>query len=160
MVDRNTPWEGGLVAVNSFGFGGANAHVILESEPGGGAARPPARYPAPRLLLASGRTEDAVRALTALAAQHRTDAGLHALLDAVHRHNIPGHSHRGFVVLSEPPVEECIVSTAPGCSRAREPRRSLCVTAHDCLYAGNGERRASARVVRVLGHGLAVARHG
>lgn len=107
VVDRNTEWDGGLVAINSFGFGGANAHVIFESEPGGGAARTPARYAVPRVVLASGRTEDAVRELTGLAAQHARDAGLHALLDAVHRHNIPGHSHRGFAVLTDPPIEEC-----------------------------------------------------
>ncbi|XP_049706557.2 fatty acid synthase [Helicoverpa armigera] len=107
VVDRNTEWDGGLVAINSFGFGGANAHVIFESEPGGGAARTPARYAVPRVVLASGRTEEAVRELTGLAAQHARDAGLHALLDAVHRHNIPGHSHRGFAVLTDPPIEEC-----------------------------------------------------
>ncbi|CAH0584002.1 unnamed protein product [Chrysodeixis includens] len=107
VVDRNMPWEGGLVAVNSFGFGGANAHVIFESEAGGGKSRARAAYPVPRVVLGSGRTEDAARALTALAATHRDDAGLHALLDAVHRYNIPGHSHRAFAVLSDPPVEEC-----------------------------------------------------
>lgn len=110
MVDRNTPWDGGLVAINSFGFGGANAHVILESEPGGGS---PARYSAPRLVLASGRTEEAVAALTSLAVRNPDNADLHALLDAVHRYNIPGHTQRGFAVLTDPPVEECIVSISP-----------------------------------------------
>lgn len=124
------PWEGGLVAINSFGFGGANAHVIFESEPGGGAARTPAKYAAPRVVLASGRTEEAVRELTALAAAHRDDAGLHALMDAVHRHNIPGHSHRGFAVLTDPPIEECIVSVhraACGALPSSSANR-LCVT--------------------------------
>lgn len=110
VVDRNTPWEGGLVAVNSFGFGGANAHVIFESEAGGGAKRARAAYAVPRVVLGSGRTEEAARALTTLAAQHRDDAGLHALLDAVHRYNIPGHSHRAFAVLTDTPMEECAVS--------------------------------------------------
>ncbi|XP_022830419.1 fatty acid synthase [Spodoptera litura] len=106
VVDRNTEWDGGLVAINSFGFGGANAHVILESEPRGAARAARARG-LPRVMLASGRTEEAVAALTELAARHRDDAALHALLDAVHRHNIPGHSHRGFAVLSDPPLHEC-----------------------------------------------------
>ncbi|KAH9630195.1 hypothetical protein HF086_010701 [Spodoptera exigua] len=106
VVDRNTQWDGGLVAINSFGFGGANAHVILESEPSS-KTRAPARSAVPRVVLASGRTEDAVAELTGLAVQHRDDAALHALLDAVHRHNIPGHSHRGFAVLTDPPIQEC-----------------------------------------------------
>lgn len=27
VVDTNTPWNGGIIGLNSFGFGGANAHV-------------------------------------------------------------------------------------------------------------------------------------
>ncbi|CAH2091553.1 unnamed protein product [Euphydryas editha] len=104
VVDRNTPFEGGLVAVNSFGFGGANAHVILESERSGRPA--PAAYAVPRLVLASGRTEDAARELLALAAEHPRDAELHALLDAVHARHVPGHTFRGFRLLADPPVEE------------------------------------------------------
>ncbi|KAJ0178566.1 hypothetical protein K1T71_006389 [Dendrolimus kikuchii] len=104
VVDRNTEWEGGLVAVNSFGFGGANAHLILESE--SGARRTHAPYAAPRLLLASGRTDEAVRALLAHAADHPADRDLHALLDAVHAHNIPGHPRRGYAVLGDRPLTE------------------------------------------------------
>lgn len=98
VVDHNTPWQGGLVAVNSLGFGGANAHAILQSQ--GGERPPPASYPAPRLVLASGRTEAAVQRLLRLAADHPRDAELHALLDAVHTRAISGHSHRGFMVLN------------------------------------------------------------
>lgn len=109
VVDKNTPWSGGLVAVNSFGFGGANAHVILESQAGARPAR--AQYAVPRLVLASGRTDEACRALLQHAAAHAQDAELHALLDAVHAHNIPGHVRRGYALLAtDPPVEEIIVS--------------------------------------------------
>ncbi|KAG7154441.1 Fatty acid synthase-like [Homarus americanus] len=31
VVSENTPWSGGFAAVNSFGFGGANVHVLLQS---------------------------------------------------------------------------------------------------------------------------------
>ena len=30
VVDKNMEWNRGIVGVNSFGFGGANAHVILK----------------------------------------------------------------------------------------------------------------------------------
>ncbi|XP_061715319.1 fatty acid synthase-like isoform X2 [Cydia pomonella] len=110
MVVENTPWQGGLVAVNSFGFGGANAHMILEG--GFGDRPPPAEYPAPRLVLASGRTDEAVKQLLQLAALHPRDSELHALLDTVHARAIPGHPRRGYVVLNPecdaPPVLEVL----------------------------------------------------
>ncbi|KAI8423485.1 hypothetical protein MSG28_012601 [Choristoneura fumiferana] len=109
VVDRNTPWQGGLVAINSLGFGGANAHVILESQ--GGERPPPASYPAPRLVLASGRTEAAVMRLLKLAADHPRDAELHALLDAVHARAIPRHSHRGFTVLTKERIASPVTET-------------------------------------------------
>lgn len=31
VVNKNTPWAGGFAAINSFGFGGANVHVLLRS---------------------------------------------------------------------------------------------------------------------------------
>ncbi|KAI8423490.1 hypothetical protein MSG28_012604, partial [Choristoneura fumiferana] len=109
VVDRNTPWQGGLVAVNSFGFGGANAHVILESQ--GGERPPPASYPAPRLVLASGRTEAAVERLLRLAVDHPRDAELHALLDAVHARAIPRHIYRGYSVLNPEHDEPSVLET-------------------------------------------------
>lgn len=44
MVSKNTPWPGGYAAVNSFGFGGANVHVLLRSPS-------PALTPLPRGVL-------------------------------------------------------------------------------------------------------------
>jgi fatty acid synthase len=60
VVTENLPWSGGLVGVNSFGFGGANAHILLqwhEKEKVNGGA--PTDH-IPRLVVASGRTEEAV----------------------------------------------------------------------------------------------------
>ena len=35
VVTEPTQWNGGYTAINSFGFGGANVHVILNSNKGG-----------------------------------------------------------------------------------------------------------------------------
>jgi hypothetical protein len=52
------PWNGGLAAINSFGFGGANAHVVLRSNPKPKA--PAIQDNVPRLVTVSGRSEEAV----------------------------------------------------------------------------------------------------
>lgn len=112
VVDKNTPWKGGLIAVNSFGFGGANAHVVLESEAAVEGGVGPVRYnpEIPRLVLASGRTDEAVEAMLRKARDHPHDGHLHALMDAVHAQNLPGHSHRGYVLLADEPHQEIAVS--------------------------------------------------
>ncbi|GAB6031065.1 hypothetical protein CHUAL_007876 [Chamberlinius hualienensis] len=33
VVDKNTAWNGGIVGINNFGWGGANAHLVLRSNP-------------------------------------------------------------------------------------------------------------------------------
>lgn len=60
VVTEKTPWDGGMVGINSFGFGGANCHVLLKwnekQKVNGGAPLDDI----PRIVPASGRTEDAV----------------------------------------------------------------------------------------------------
>ena len=33
VVSDHTPWDGGYVGINSFGFGGSNVHSLLKSKP-------------------------------------------------------------------------------------------------------------------------------
>lgn len=97
VVSKAQPWKGGLVAVNSFGFGGANAHVILQSNP-----KPKTKWPAPsipRVVGVSGRTEEAVNELLDLSEKHKNDEEFMALLDHIHEMNITGHGYRGYAVL-------------------------------------------------------------
>jgi fatty acid synthase, animal type len=64
VVSEPTPWKGGLAGVNSFGFGGANAHGLLRShdcpKPDKDAAEVDGQ---PRLIITSGRTEEAVETI-------------------------------------------------------------------------------------------------
>lgn len=58
VVDENTPWDGGLFAVSSFGFGGSNVHTVLR---GTGKERSQSLYskPSPKNTgLLNGRREE------------------------------------------------------------------------------------------------------
>ncbi|KAG0433950.1 hypothetical protein HPB47_019456 [Ixodes persulcatus] len=61
VVDRHTPFPGGLVGVNSIGLGGANVHAILEANPGPHVDSFPLEKPQlPRLVLLAGRTQESL----------------------------------------------------------------------------------------------------
>jgi hypothetical protein len=60
VVTEPTPLEGEYVGVNSFGFGGANVHMILKSNPKSKVNNGAPTDHLPRLVAISGRTEEAV----------------------------------------------------------------------------------------------------
>ncbi|XP_050301861.1 fatty acid synthase [Anthonomus grandis grandis] len=104
VVSKNEPWNGGIVGVNSFGFGGANAHIVLKSNP-----KPKQKWPlgpVPRVVGVSGRTEEAVKNFLKHAHENREDEEFLALVDQVHCKNINGHFYRGYSVLTDEPLEE------------------------------------------------------
>ncbi|KAL6430378.1 hypothetical protein ACFW04_007806 [Cataglyphis niger] len=60
VVTDSTPWEGGYVGINSFGFGGANCHIILKSNPKKKINNGAPSDDLPRLVVVSGRNEKSV----------------------------------------------------------------------------------------------------
>ncbi|XP_030383066.1 fatty acid synthase [Scaptodrosophila lebanonensis] len=98
VVDKNLPWNGGIIGLNSFGFGGANAHVILKSNPKPKAITP--RDGAPKLVIASGRTFEAVQQLVESATEHADDDEYLQLINDIHSKPIPLHYFRGYGVVS------------------------------------------------------------
>jgi fatty acid synthase len=59
-VTEKHPWIGCLASVNSFGIGGANAHILLQRNEKEKVNSGAPVDPIPRLVAASGRTEKAV----------------------------------------------------------------------------------------------------
>lgn len=55
-----TKWNGGLSSLNNFGIGGANGHVLLDSNHKMKINNGSPDDDLPRLVLVSGRTEEAV----------------------------------------------------------------------------------------------------
>lgn len=97
VVDRNMEWNGGIIGLNSFGFGGANAHVILKSNP-----KPKsigAISEIPRLVACSGRTEEAVELLLNEIEKNRNDEEFLGLINEIHEKIIPMHYFRGYAVM-------------------------------------------------------------
>nr|XP_018912187.1 PREDICTED: fatty acid synthase-like [Bemisia tabaci] len=105
VVDKPLTWDGGLVAVNSFGFGGANAHVILRSKE---TSKPvPIRDTLPRIVAVSGRTEEAVLfQLAEIEKLPRNDEFI-GLIHGLYKKTMHNHDYRGYTVLeSYPPMRE------------------------------------------------------
>nr|QNL15121.1 fatty acid synthase 1 [Meteorus pulchricornis] len=98
VVDKSTKWKGGLVAINSFGFGGANAHVILRSNPKP-KIPPVLNVQVPKLIAVSGRTQAACELLLDKAKECQTDDEFIALIHNIQRFNTVGHNFRGFRLL-------------------------------------------------------------
>ncbi|XP_053695707.1 fatty acid synthase-like [Sabethes cyaneus] len=114
VVTEITPLSGPLVAINSFGFGGANAHALLcqnlkEKNNLG--------LPAddlPRLVVWSGRTREAVETMLRAITQRPLDTEFLALLYNIQKQATPGHRYRGYGIYrkngSKPAIlqESCI----------------------------------------------------
>lgn len=103
VVDKNLPWQGGIVGLNSFGFGGANAHVVLKSHTKSKAPKSSGngleQKQSLRLVICSGRTEEAVQQLLKVATDQSNDRELLTLINDIHSHTIPLHPFRGYAVL-------------------------------------------------------------
>ncbi|XP_042639485.1 fatty acid synthase [Orycteropus afer afer] len=97
VVDRPLPVGGGIVGISSFGFGGANVHVLLQPN-----ARPP-HAPAPpalpQLLRASGRSPEAVQNLLEQGQRHSQDLAFLSLLNDIAGTPASAMPFRGYTVL-------------------------------------------------------------
>ncbi|XP_050353705.1 fatty acid synthase-like [Nymphalis io] len=105
VVTEKQPWGSGLAGINSFGFGGANAHVLLKniarSKVNGGLPSDDL----PRLVCVSGRTESAVAKILDDLESKTVDVELVGLLHAIHDENISGHGVRGYTLLGSTPTK-------------------------------------------------------
>ncbi|KAI4493375.1 hypothetical protein M0802_009435 [Mischocyttarus mexicanus] len=107
VVDKPLPWKGGLVGLNSFGFGGANAHIVLRSNPKPKLS-PVLETKLPKLVIASARTEEAVDFMLNTIKEYEQDDEFISLIHDIHADNIPGHSVRGFEILGNSNIRDVI----------------------------------------------------
>lgn len=60
VVTGETPFPGGYIGVNSFGFGGSNTHVILRAPEPQKALEAPKQPDIPKVFFYSGRIKEGV----------------------------------------------------------------------------------------------------
>ena len=101
VVDRNTPMTGNIVGLNSFGFGGANGHVILKSNSKLKSTKKPNDTTIPHLVVFSGRTNEAIDLLLDEIEKNKTDDEFLGLINQIHARNIPMHDYRGYAIVGE-----------------------------------------------------------
>ncbi|XP_039450932.1 fatty acid synthase-like [Culex pipiens pallens] len=110
VITDSTPLDGPMIAINSFGFGGANAHALLHSncktKLRGGAPQDAL----PRLVTWSGRTTEAVKTIFDEVARHPMDTEFLALLNNIQTEPIRKFQYRGFRVYS---VNDCTFYESP-----------------------------------------------
>ncbi|XP_077520061.1 fatty acid synthase-like [Amblyomma americanum] len=101
VVANCTPFNGGMVGLNSFGIGGSGAHVILESNLEPRVECAPRESPAlPRLILMCGRSQESLmNTLDRMEAEGPYPDAAYALLNRVGQPSIQRFPYRGFVVV-------------------------------------------------------------
>ncbi|XP_058122318.1 fatty acid synthase-like [Anopheles ziemanni] len=100
VVDNPTPLGGPLVAVNSFGFGGANCHALLHAST---KRKAPINIPSddlPRLVVWSGRTVDAVDYFLDGLGRQKFNTELYALTHNIQRKALAKMTARGYAIFA------------------------------------------------------------
>ncbi|XP_059048171.1 fatty acid synthase-like [Achroia grisella] len=105
VVTEKQPWSRGMSGINSFGFGGANAHVLLKNIAPQKVNNGLPTDDLPRLVCASGRTESGIARIFDDLESRTVDIEEVRLFHAIHDRNIEGHQFRGFTLLESKPTK-------------------------------------------------------
>ncbi|KAL2077918.1 hypothetical protein ACEWY4_025603 [Coilia grayii] len=101
VVTKPIPTSGGIVGINSFGFGGSNVHVILQPQTlkvSASSEINPQSTQLPKLVQVCGRTEDAVKELLLQVKNHTDDHSFLSLLNEVSGMPTSTMPHRGYAL--------------------------------------------------------------
>ncbi|XP_073462807.1 fatty acid synthase [Aquarana catesbeiana] len=114
VVSKPIPVKGGIVGINSFGFGGSNVHVILRPNKKK-LSSTEASLPLPRLVQVCGRTQEAVEALIEKSRNLASDASLVNLLNSISGIPPSAMPYRGYTLVgTESDVKEIQQSQTTG----------------------------------------------
>uniref|UniRef100_A0A670XYR8 Fatty acid synthase n=1 Tax=Pseudonaja textilis TaxID=8673 RepID=A0A670XYR8_PSETE len=113
VVTKPTPIKGPLAGINSFGFGGSNAHVILRANRD--KSPPPEAPNLPRLLQFCGRTQEAVETLMEQSYKMQEHAAYLSMLNDISGISVSSMPYRGYTLIgSESDIKEVQMAQASG----------------------------------------------
>lgn len=104
VCTETTDLKGNLVAINSFGFGGANAHILLRQHKKRKINFGMPMDNIPRIVNWSSRTEKGVSEFFDAIASERLDAELLGLIQSTQSNDIAGYLYRGYSLLENNPT--------------------------------------------------------
>lgn len=94
-----TKLEGKLVGINSFGFGGANAHALFRGNPKDKVNNGAPDDELPRLVTWAGRTEESITVTFDRLSSTPLDAEFVGLLHNIQQEETAGYIFRGYTIL-------------------------------------------------------------
>uniref|UniRef100_T1E5R8 Fatty acid synthase n=1 Tax=Crotalus horridus TaxID=35024 RepID=T1E5R8_CROHD len=113
VVTKPTPIKGHLAGINSFGFGGSNAHVILRANRN--KSLPPEAPNLPRLLQFCGRTQEAVETLIEQSCKMQEHTAYLSMLNDISGVSVSSMPYRGYTLIgSESDIKEVQIAQASG----------------------------------------------
>lgn len=122
VCTETTPLPGNLAAINSFGFGGANAHVLLSRHDKEKTIDAASNDNLPRLLLWSGRTEEAVNVVLNDIESRPLDFEYIALMQNIQKYEVQANLYRGFGIYEKTSDNaKCLSRTAQIFNSGKRP---------------------------------------
>ncbi|XP_029725313.1 fatty acid synthase [Aedes albopictus] len=112
VVADAIPLPGPLVGINSFGFGGANAHALLCRNLKEKTNRGLPDDDLPRLVTWSGRTRESIECMLQDIGQRPLDVEFIALLNSIQQQATPGHRYRGFGIYQKNGDRAAVLQTS------------------------------------------------
>ncbi|XP_032678573.1 fatty acid synthase-like isoform X2 [Odontomachus brunneus] len=103
VVTVPTLWEPTFVGINSFGFGGANAHLLLAPNIKQKINNGLPKDNLPRLIVLSGRTEQAVESFLHEIEHQPIDVEYVRLLHNIYADEMLNHPYRGYTIVEAQP---------------------------------------------------------
>ncbi|KAL6446809.1 hypothetical protein ACFW04_001324 [Cataglyphis niger] len=130
IITEPTEYQDGYIGINSFGFGGANCHILLKPNPKL-KINNEADNNLPRLVAISGCTEEAVKIILDDVQSRSIDVEYISLLHRIHNDNIKGHSYRGYIIAGSNIFDNAIIKI----ERNVRTKRPICF-----IFSGLGSQ--------------------